>query len=160
MFTTVPPSVENTPAERSLNDKAGYKVVPQTAVLDSAKEEPTAEGWTGDSSGIEDERQVVIRDAATWTKFWAEHQSNMGIPAPTPTVDFKTRMVVGIFVGSRGSSGYSVQITRVSENSKELTLFYKETTPSADSGFLTVMTQPYHLKTVPRSNLPVRFIKK
>ena len=69
-------------------------------------------------------------------------------------------MVVGIFVGSRGSSGYTVQITGVSENSKEMTLSYKETTPNPDMAFLTVMTQPYHLKTVPRSNLPVRFIKK
>ncbi|MBL0058724.1 MAG: protease complex subunit PrcB family protein [Elusimicrobia bacterium] len=151
---------EIAPEEIERKGKTAPKAVSKNALPPSAMEEPPAAKWQGDSSGIEDERQVVIRDAATWAKFWAEHQSHMGIPAPTPAVDFKTRMVVGIFVGSRGSSGYTVQITGVSENSKEMTLSYKETTPNPDMAFLTVMTQPYHLKTVPRSNLPVRFIKK
>ncbi len=116
--------------------------------------------WRGDSSGISEYREVVIKDEASWGKLWAEHQSNRGTPPPAPTVNFKKFMIVGIFLGDRGSSGYNVQMMGIEEVGKDLLVSYKETQPASGGMQLTVMTQPYHLKAIPRTNRPVRFVKE
>lgn len=118
--------------------------------------------WVGDSSGISGPRQVVIRSAEDWARFWSEHQSNRFPPPPAPEVDFQSHMVVGIFVGDRGSSGYGVHIIDVQFNATETVVTYHETTPDrqSDMGFLAVMTQPYHLKPIPRSDRSVRFVEQ
>jgi len=115
--------------------------------------------WQGNSSGINEPREVVIKDASSWAKFWAEHQSNRGTPIPAPVVDFKKQMVVGIFIGDRGSSGFSVEITDIKEVGKETIVSYRETHPSSGRMQLRVMTQPYPLRAIPRTNRPIRFKK-
>ncbi|MBK8576116.1 MAG: hypothetical protein IPN90_10755 [Elusimicrobia bacterium] len=116
--------------------------------------------WQGDSSGIEDYREIVIRDAGAWAKLWNEHQSNMGFPSPVPAVNFKDSMVVGIFLGERGSSGFNVQMTETIVTKDEVVILHIETSAASGMMQLTVMTQPYHLKIIPHTNLPVRFKKQ
>ncbi len=120
---------------------------------------PLPTEWQGDSSGITEYREVIIKDSASWKKLWAEHQSNRGNPPPAPAVDFNKYMIVGIFLGDRGSSGYSARITDMKEAGKELVVSYRETRPSSSGMQLAVITQPYHLKAIPRTNRPVRFVK-
>ena len=120
---------------------------------------PPTQQWTGDSSGIEDHREIAIKDAAAWEKLWAEHQSNMEIPSPAPAVDFNNYMIVGIFLGEQGSSGYSVQLGESETVGNELIIPYKEAVPAPGLMGLTVITQPYCLKIIPRTNRPIRFKK-
>jgi hypothetical protein len=119
----------------------------------------TPREWQGDSSGIADYREIVIKDDGAWAALWKEHQSHMGIPAPVPPINFKESMVVGLFVGERGSSGFTVQLTEMKVTKDEVVIYYVETTPASGGIQLTVMTQPYHLKIIPRSNVPVKFKK-
>ena len=124
-----------------------------------AKTSTPPQEWMGDSSGIEDHREIAIKDAAAWEKLWAEHQSNVGIPSPAPAVDFNKYMIVGIFLGERGSSGYSVQLGESETVGDELIIPYKEAVPAPGLMGLTVMTQPYCLKIISRTNRPIRFKK-
>lgn len=148
------------PAPRLRADKPSPRRAPASAQELSIPEEALLpREWQGDSSGITDPREVIIKDSVAWTKFWAEHQSMMGTPPPAPSVNFKKFMVVGIFIGERGSSGYSVQMTNIKEVDKELIVSYTETQPSSGGMQLSVMTQPYHLKAIPRTIRPIRFKK-
>jgi hypothetical protein len=133
-------------------------VPPQVA----SASDTTVHEWKGDSSGITIQREVVIKDPESWAQLWAEHQSPRGTPSAPPAIDFENHMVVGIFLGDRGSSGYAVEIIATQYQDNELIIIYKETKPdmSGGMGFLTVMTQPYHLKAIPPTNTPVRFIQK
>ena len=146
------------PSRRSLKETPPQPTwAPASVTLSESAPLPTE--WQGDSSGITEYREVIIKDSASWKKLWAEHQSNMGNPPPAPAVDFNKYMIVGIFLGDRGSSGYSARITDMKEAGKELVVSYRETRPSSSGMQLAVMTQPYHLKAIPRTNRPVRFVK-
>ena len=75
-------------------------------------------------------------------------------------MDFTEFMVVGIFLGDRGSSGYGVHITAINDMGKELLVTYKDIHPYGKKSYLGVMTQPTHLKVIPRTDHPVRFKKE
>lgn len=144
------------PSDLSLKNKQAL------SLKDGSPLETSAQEWAGEYSGITIPREVVVRDAKSWAKLWAEHQSPMGTPAPTPEINFNNYRVVGIFLGDRGSSGYSVRILGMHKENNEWIITYQETKPNTSGGigFLTVMTQPYHIKVIPQSNTPVRFIEK
>jgi hypothetical protein len=62
------------------------------------------------TSRIDAPRTVVVKDAAAWSRLWAEHA---GSDAPAPQVDFAKNMVAGVFLGSRPSGCYSTAIAGV-----------------------------------------------
>jgi hypothetical protein len=84
----------------------------------------------------------VISDAATWEWFWAEHTSNQDPPPELPAVDFSAEDVLVDLQGYRTSSGYSTEIIDIDVTGTDVTMtvVHDET-----GGFLTVITNPYHI---------------
>src|SRR6059036_1333667 len=60
----------------------------------------------GLQSGIDSPRQVTIRSREELTKLWKENGQN----TPTSAVDFSKEMVVGVFMGSRPTAGFAIEI--------------------------------------------------
>jgi hypothetical protein len=58
-------------------------------------------------SQIEDSKQAVARTPAEFEALWRLHAG----PVAVPKVDFGSRTVVAVFLGSRNSAGYTVEIT-------------------------------------------------
>lgn len=109
-------------------------------------------------SAVSAQRLVAIRDAASWTSLWAEHNSNRQ-PAPAvPAVDFNTKMVVAVFLGSRPNGCYSVAITRVLQGNSNTTVKYREGTPRPADVCTQVLTNPAHLAAVPLASGTVQFV--
>jgi len=109
----------------------------------------------GQQSFIEEAREVVVRTAAEWAAFWKQHAPDLQPPA----VDFTRSMVVGVFLGSRPTGGHSVEITRVDREGSDLVVTYRERQPG-DSDIVTqVITMPYELVTIDRSDGNVRFTR-
>jgi VWFA-related protein len=104
-------------------------------------------------SGIDRGEQVVVRTQAEWESLWRRHAAGR----PVPSVDFSREMVVGVFLGSRPSGGFSVQITGVSRAGDQLVVTWSERSPAAGQLAAQVMTAPSHLVTVPRHDGQVRF---
>ena len=73
--------------------------------------------------------------------------------------DFTREMVVGVFLGSRPTAGYGVEIVRAREEAGALVVQYREGSPSRDAMTAQVITMPYHLVAVPRDEGEVRFEK-
>ncbi|HEX7140204.1 MAG TPA: protease complex subunit PrcB family protein [Vicinamibacterales bacterium] len=109
----------------------------------------------GSQSNIDRARQVVIRSAAEWTTFWRTHNFDK----PAPHVDFDKEMVVGVFMGSRQTGGYSVTITSVAERDGSLVVTYSESSPRPGAMTAQVLTFPYHLVAVPKRSGDVKFEK-
>jgi len=109
----------------------------------------------GSQSNIDAARQVVIRSAAEWTAFWRTHNFDK----PAPQVDFDKEMVVGVFMGSRPTGGYSVTITGITERDGSLVVTYGETSPRPGAMTAQVLTFPYHLVAVPKHSGEVKFEK-
>ena len=107
----------------------------------------------GGMSGIERPRHVVVRTEDEWSALWREHAGD----GDRPAVDFGSRMVVGVFLGTRMTAGYSVTITRVEPGGADLTVWYRESTPAPDALTAQVLTMPFHLVSVPRVEGRVTF---
>ena len=68
-------------------------------------------------------------------------------------------MVVGVFLGSRPTAGYSVEIVRTTEQPDGLVVEYREGSPARDMMTAQVITTPYHLVAVPKRTGEVKFEK-
>jgi hypothetical protein len=106
-------------------------------------------------SGIDRTEQVVVRSDAEWRTLWQRHAPGRNVPA----VDFSKSMVVAVFLGSRPSGGYQVQITGVRSEGNTMIVQWTESQPGRDQVAAQVMTAPAHIVTVPRHAGDVRFEK-
>jgi hypothetical protein len=108
----------------------------------------------GSNSQIEEPRQVVVRSAAEWQKVWKEHSSE----AP-PAINFAEVMVVGVFLGSRPTAGYQVDITAVRPPDDSVVVEYAERRPPKGAIVAQVLTSPFQFVTMRRSSGKVEFRK-
>ncbi|HEX4346381.1 MAG TPA: protease complex subunit PrcB family protein, partial [Vicinamibacterales bacterium] len=86
---------------------------------------------------------------------WKQHAPAL----PAPDVDFSREMVVGVFLGSRNSAGYSVEIVSVEKDAGGLVVRYRESAPGRRTLSEQIITSPSHLVAVPKTDGAVRFEK-
>lgn len=108
----------------------------------------------GDMSGQQEARQVTIRTAAEWKALWKDHSPTEKMP----TVDFAKNMVVGIFLGSKPSTGHDVEIVGVRAQEKDLIVEYVQKQPGRGTMAAQILTEPFHLVAVPKHAGTVRFL--
>jgi hypothetical protein len=113
--------------------------------------------WKGAISGITTFRTVAIRTPEEWKALWAEHVQPQ-IPAPpAPEVDFDRYTLVAVFAGEKPSTGYSVAIQRIQFQPDRVIVHYAETAPPRDAAVGAALTQPYEIRLIPKTGLPVQF---
>ena len=94
-------------------------VVASAMIGPAAAETPDQPGRLverGGQSRIDQPRQVTARTDAEWTALWREHSPGR----PAPAVDFSREMVLGVFLGSRPTPGYGVEIAGTRQQGGEL----------------------------------------
>ena len=106
-----------------------------------------------EQSGIEEARQVVVRTPQEWKALWKEHAPGQ----PMPAVDFTKSMVIGVFLGSRSTSGYRVTITGIDSEAASVAVTYREERPGARDILAQMITFPHHLVRVERVAGKVKF---
>jgi hypothetical protein len=109
----------------------------------------------GSMSAASGPRQAVARTDAEWEALWKAHDAQQA----KPPVDLKTRMIVAVFLGSRPTAGYGVQITGARRDGSVLVVEYAERTPPPGAITAQVLTSPFHIGAVPRHEGSVRFEK-
>jgi len=105
-------------------------------------------------SGIERPRQVAVQDEADWADLWRAHA---GTSSPPP-VDFSRHTVLAVFLGTRTSGGFDVEITGVRQDGAVTVVEWVERRPAPGQVAAMVITSPAHIVTVPRA-AEVRFEK-
>ena len=101
----------------------------------------------GGQSEVAAPRQVTIRDADAWAALWRAHAPDR----PQPAVDFAREMVVGIFLGTRPTAGFAVEIAGYRLEDNRLVVTYRESRPAAGTLTAQVLTAPFHLAAIPRN---------
>ena len=107
----------------------------------------------GMQSMVETPRQVTVRSADELAKLWKAHAPDR----IQPTVDFARDMIVGVFLGSRPTAGYDVQIVSAREDQGALVVRFRLTMPGRDAVAAQVLTMPYHVVVIPRYAGDVKF---
>jgi hypothetical protein len=108
----------------------------------------------GDLSGQQIAKQITIRTPAEWKALWNDHSPTEKMPV----IDFTKSMVVGIFLGSKPSAGYEVEIVGVRAQEKDLVVEYVQKQPGRGTLAAQILTEPYHIVSVPQHAGTVRFI--
>jgi len=111
---------------------------------------------SGGYSGIEEHREVVIRNAKEWSALQLE-PSPQGTPAPA--VDFTKSMVIGVFLGTRPTGGHAVAIDRIERDGDDLLVTYRERRPGPNDIASQVITTPFQLVTTAAFAGRVRFTR-
>jgi hypothetical protein len=106
-------------------------------------------------SPVDEAKQVVARTPAEWTALWSQH----GGETPAPKVDLGSRTVVAVFLGSRPSAGYAVEITGTREQGGILTVEWRESRPPRGQITAQMMTSPAHIATIPKFAGEITFHK-
>lgn len=109
----------------------------------------------GAMSNVDDAMQATARTAAEWAALWKKHNYDK----PAPPVDFSKELVVAVFMGSRPTAGFAVDIVRAEESEGKLLVGYTETSPKPGTVSAQVLTAPYCIAAVPKSALPVVFTR-
>jgi hypothetical protein len=107
----------------------------------------------GAASLIEEARTTVVSSQEQFAALWREHTRRQ----PLPAVDFSRETVIAVFLGTRNTAGYSVDIVGVDRGTSAVTVSYRERTPAADSVTAQVLTFPFVIAAIPRADGPVRF---
>jgi hypothetical protein len=69
-------------------------------------------------------------------------------------------MVVLVYVGSKSSGGYSVDITGVQDSGSSIVIIYKESGPGPYDTVTMAFTEPYHIIKMDKSSKTVVFDKQ
>lgn len=110
----------------------------------------------GTLSGVERPREAVIRTSQEWGALWKEHAPERTPPA----VDFATRTVIAVFIGTRPSAGFDVEIVNVAPDATAAAaavVHYRERRPGAGEMTAQILTSPFHIVSVPRLEGRARF---
>jgi VWFA-related protein len=107
----------------------------------------------GPRSGVEAYKEVVARTDEEWQALWA----SLPVRQAAPRVSFANTMVTAVFLGSRPTSGYGVEIVSTRLEGDTLVVGYTERRPPESSVNAQVLTTPYAVAGVPMHAGPVRF---
>ena len=106
-------------------------------------------------------------DALTEKVLKLEHQleeTNLGVIKndieyiKEQSIDFNNMTVLAYFDQIRGSGGYTVEFASVSQTSKSIQAHIKRT--ASDGNDIEIMTQPYSIVLIEKTDKTVVFIKK
>jgi hypothetical protein len=114
--------------------------------------------WSGETSRAQSQAYLVARNQAEWEALW----DLIGRPPPGDLP--KELMALGIFLGTRTTTGYSVDIVRVRSERNvaqrdRLVVEFKEKSPPEGQMTAQMLTSPYAVIMVDRSDAGVRYNK-
>ena len=111
-------------------------------------------------AGAEDISQSnrVITNTADWQNLMDQmnNVNNVTDIFTETNIDFNTYEVVAIFDEVRSNGGWATNITSITETATEIKVTYSFLSSSGVAP--CVITQPYHIVKIPKSNKPVNFI--
>jgi hypothetical protein len=111
----------------------------------------------GTQSGITERKRVVVRTQEEWKKLWGAHaEGKTGKAAEPPNVDWSKEMVLAAFMGERPTGGFAVSIREPKAAEGKLQVTVVERVPGANP-VIQVLTSPFQMAAVKRSDLPVEW---
>ncbi len=97
----------------------------------------------------------IARNDAEFQALW----SGLPMRRPAPRVSFGSTMIVAVFLGSKPTAGYGVEIVDVKRDGETLIVQYTVREPAAGVASADVVTTPYAIAGVPQHAGEVRFDK-
>lgn len=120
----------------------------------------TIERSSGTGSRIDEQRTIAIRATRRWKQVW--RQLHPGSSKKAPKVDFARYTLLLATQGTKPNPGYGITIERVVLDGGEVTLHVAdgEPDPAAQCARPQVVTHPYHVVRVRRTDRPIAPVQR
>ncbi len=104
-------------------------------------------GW---HSNYTNQGNLVFSDQNAWeTHYKAAHSNNV------PQVDFTKETVLAVYMGTKPTNGYSVEIKEVRNFPPLLEVLVQTSGPQKGKMYLQVITHPYHIVKIEKTSKPI-----
>jgi len=103
--------------------------------------------------GLAQPQTMIIQDRAQMDQVLM--RLRLGHRDPAAKLDFSRQQVVAVFMGQKPSAGYKVEVARVEDRGDKLVVVVNRYRPGPDCMTLSVLTYPYVLAAIPRTDKPV-----
>lgn len=112
--------------------------------------------YHSETSGMSSSIRAVVKDSTRFAEVWSEVVRNP--TAPRPAVDFTRYMVIVAAMGTRNSTGNTIELVSVDTIGGALNLHVALRVPGPNCIAGGVMTAPVDVARIPKSNRPVVFV--
>jgi hypothetical protein len=114
---------------------------------------------SGQYSAIEEKQFVVLNEPEEYAEFWNKVYSIYHPIPEIPEIDFQNYTLVGVFIGTLSTGGYSVEIIEIIETRGEVFVHYKINQPGANDYVTMALSQPYQMVLIPKTNKYIKPVK-
>lgn len=114
----------------------------------------------GTYCSISGKKEVLIKNNDDYQKLMNEVYSNLDQMPRIPEVDFSKNSVVAVFMGTKNTGGYLVNVDKVIKRTSALTVSIYETSPGANCQETQMLSQPYEIVKIPKTDQKVKYIYK
>jgi len=97
----------------------------------------------------------VFKNYNEFEKFYKSQTSLISDSIPKLNVNFENELLIGIFLGQRPTSGYSINVDRVVLENKKILVQASEICPKKDQIVLMVITYPSIFIKIPKYDYPI-----
>lgn len=142
-------NVENTNSEKAKTEKANMEI---------SKFKVIAKGnlYGSGAEGI-DAQNLIITNQKDWDKLMNQMNSvnQVSDGFSEITFNFSEDTIIAVFDDVKGSGGHRLELSHAS-NSENTIVYIKHIAPKGMA--TSVMTQPYYIISIPKSDLPIKFL--
>jgi hypothetical protein len=103
----------------------------------------------------QDEGIKVFKNYNEFEKFYKSQTNLISDSIPKLNVNFENELLIGVFLGQRPTSGYSINVDRVVLENKKILVQASEICPKKDQIVLMVITYPSIFIKIPKYDYPI-----
>jgi len=114
----------------------------------------------GSFCGIEKASDIIITSGEDWANLWEKVHRGTYPQKQLPEVDFSRETVLAVFMGTRSTGGYSIEITRVYKKNNVIKAVAQTSSPAPGDLVTTVITQPFHIVKINTAEKNIEIVRE
>ncbi|MEX2536469.1 MAG: protease complex subunit PrcB family protein [Trueperaceae bacterium] len=116
-------------------------------------------GQGAQAVGFEEQSFLLVEDSSALLNLWNRaYGSQLQVP-PVPEVAFERETVVALFLGTKPTGGYGLEVERVSLEQGELIVDVRMSQPSADAFTTQALTSPWVMVRILRGGIDTAWLR-
>ncbi|MFH1825210.1 MAG: protease complex subunit PrcB family protein [Candidatus Firestonebacteria bacterium] len=107
----------------------------------------------GTMCNFKERKNLIIKTNVEWEEVWKKTFSDKEIPK----IDFDKKMAILVFAGEKMTGGYEISIKEINYEKDKIIVKISEIIPPRNAFCIMVITSPFYIKIIDKSDLPVEF---
>lgn len=114
----------------------------------------------GNYCGIEQGKNIVINRKEEWNALWKKLHHGFYPQPALPDIDFSRETILAVFMGTRSTGGYSIEISNIKEHEGKITAIIETESPEPGEMVTMALSQPYHIVKINIAEKDIEFKKE